>query len=255
MPEHNAIDVTEIESERALEKETDQKMVFGHETSSDMGLPTGDTDALFEGDTGDLDVSLRRSLTMLLRNAYVSELENADVYRCVCDERVEIARELANLGLVLTVNERYGVAYATQANVLGRNPLITLKTNMPVSRDVSVLLVSLRVQQHAMEARGAENWFVEREDMEAMLKSGPYAKDKDGKRMSTSLTTALNSLESLGYLKAVDSRKERFRIMPILPAVFSLERTYELLEMFEEIIAHDSRAQRESADEEKTQGS
>lgn len=193
-------------------------------------------EGLFEGDTGDLPVNLRRALTMLLKQAYISELENADVYRTVADERADLSRALANLGLVLTVNERYAVAYATQANVAGRNPLITLKTNMPVSRDVSILLISLRVQQHALEARGIQHWFVEREDLEGMLKSGPYADDRDGKRVSASLTTALNSMESLGYLKAVDAKKERFRIMPILPAVFSLERTYELLEVFEGLV-------------------
>lgn len=194
-------------------------------------------DGLFEGDIGDLTIPLRRALTMLLKQAYVSELDNADVYHTVLDERQELVRMLANLGLSLNVSTRYCVAWATQANVLGRNPLITLKANMPVSRDVSVLLVSLRVQQHAMEAQGAENWFVDREELESMLRSGPYKHDRDGRRVQTSLTTALNSLESMGYLKALNESKQRYRIMPILPAVFSLERTQELLREFEGLVA------------------
>ena len=205
-------------------------------TDEEPGIAQSDADALFEGDAGDLPVAVRRTLTMLLRHPCISELENGEAYRTAVDEKPKLERALANLGLVLTVNERYGVAYATQANVPGRNPLVTLKANMPVSRDVSVLLVSLRVQQHALEARGDQHWFVDREDLEGMLKSGPYADDRDGKRVSTSLATALGSLESLGYLKPVDERKERFRIMPILPAVFSLERTYELIESFEGLV-------------------
>ena len=204
------------------------------------GTVQPDGDALFESDAGDLPVAVRRALTMLLRYPCISELENGETYRTAVDEKPTLERALANLGLVLTVNERYGVAYATQANVPGRNPLVTLKANMPVSRDVSVLLVSLRVQQHALEARGDQHWFVDREDLEGMLKSGPYADDRDGKRVSASLATALGSLESLGYLKPVDARKERFRIMPILPAVFSLERTYELIEAFEGLIPVDA---------------
>lgn len=189
-------------------------------------------DALSDDDTGDLPVPVRRALTALLKQAYVCYLEQPAEFSTITANRGELTRALANLGLSLNISDRYGCAWATQAGVAGRNPLFSLKTPMPLNRDPSILLVSLRVQQHALETRGEENWFVDREDLEGMLKAGPYAEDRDGARVARATDLAVNSLVKYGYLKAVPGAEERYRIMPVLPAVFGLDRARELLRAF-----------------------
>ncbi|MEE1044231.1 MAG: DUF4194 domain-containing protein [Olegusella sp.] len=190
-------------------------------------------DALSDDDTGDLPIPLRRALTVLLKQSYVCQLDQPSDYAAIAADRRELARALANLGLSLKVSERYGCAWATQASVTGKSPLLSLKIPLPLNRDATVLLVWLRVQQHASETGGNENWFADREEMEDILKSGPYFDDRDGARVAKATDSAIDKLCQLGYLKAVSGVRDRYRIMPILPAVFGLERAHELLAAFD----------------------
>ena len=198
----------------------------------DLPQTTTLEDALSDDDPGDLPVPIRRALTVLLKQAYVCELDQPRDYATIAANRGEISRALANLGLALKLSERYGCAWAVQAGVAGKSTLLALKTPVPLTRDPSILLISLRVQQHALETRGEENWFVDREDLEGMLKAGPYADDRDGARVSKAVRLAIERLCVYGYLKAVPGVEDRYRIMPILPAVFGLDRARELLSAF-----------------------
>lgn len=207
----------------------------GLDAAFSLGNPTQtDTpdDALSDDDAGDLPVPIRRALTVLLKQAYVCELDQPRDFATIAANRGEISRALANLGLALKLSERYGCAWAVQAGMAGKSPLLALKTPAPLTRDPSILLISLRVQQHALETRGEENWFVDREDLEGMLKAGPYADDRDGARVTKAVRLAIERLCSLGYLKPVAGVEDRYRIMPILPAVFGLDRARELLSAF-----------------------
>ena len=191
---------------------------------------------LFEGDAGDLPIAVRRALTALLSRPYVSAMSEPDIFETVMRETPDLRRELANLGLVLTVSDRYEVAFATQAPVEGASPLRVLKRSSSLPRDVTLLLISLRARQHADEARGEENWFVDREDMEDLLRSGPYAQDRDGKRVAMAVNGAIERVKELGYIRPVEKTQGRYRIMPILPATFTLERTREMLEAFRSLL-------------------
>ena len=207
---------------------------------TDLPQPEGD---LFEDDAGDLPIPVRRALTALLSRPYVSAMIEPDIFETVVREAPELRRELANLGLVLTVSERYEVAFATQAPVEGTSPLRVLKRSSTLPRDVTLLLVSLRARQHADEARGEENWFVDREDMEDLLRSGPYAQDRDGKRVAMAVNGAIDRVKELGYIRPVEKAPGRFRIMPILPATFTLERTREMLEAFRDLLGEENDAE------------
>lgn len=186
------------------------------------------THALFEGDEGSLPAEARRVLTLLVRDVCVCALEAPADYETIRLYRRELTRELNNLGLTLTISSRYEVAFAQQAQGDDIGALM-LKKTQPLNRDATILLVSIRARQHNDEANGEDLWFVSREDLVELLASGPYAGDRDGARLERGLNSALKQLMEAGYLKDAPAAPGRYRVMPLLPAVFTLERASDLL--------------------------
>ena len=191
--------------------------------SAEPGTP------LFEGDQGTLPPEARRVLTLLVRDAYVCALTSPADFEAVRTYQNELARSLNDLGLTLTISTRYEVAYAQQASLEHPGPLM-LKRAQPLRRDATLLLVSIRARQHNEEANGEEDWFVSRDEMRALLESGPYAEERDGTRLEKALDSSIKQLEDAGYLRAMPSAPDTYRVMPILPAVFTLERARDLLD-------------------------
>ena len=186
------------------------------------------THELFEGDQGNLPAEARRALTLLIRDPYVCALEDPDDFEAVLTHQAALIRELNNLGLELLVSRRYEVAYARQVSTEAGGPLM-IKRAAPLLRDATILLVSIRARQHNDEANGEDVWFVSKEDLQELLSSGPYSGELDGSRVEKALKSAIKQLEEAGYIKETTA-KERYRVMPILPATFTLERARELLE-------------------------
>lgn len=185
-------------------------------------------DRLFAGDEGTLPAEARRVLTLLVRDAYVAAITSPTDYECICTYQKELRRALNDLGLDLTISSRYEVAYASQATLDRSGPLM-LKKPQPLRRDATLLLISLRARQHNEEASGTDDWFATREEMRSLLESGPYATELDGTRLEKGLEAAIKQLEEAGYIKAMPQATDTWRVMPILPAVFTLERARELL--------------------------
>ena len=79
--------------------------------------------------------------------------------------------------------------------------------------------------------------------MEDLLRSGPYAQDRDGKRVAMAVNGAIDRVKELGYIRPVEKAPGRFRIMPILPATFTLERTREMLEAFRDLLGEENDAE------------
>ena len=124
-------------------------------STQDWALPEETSDperdesshALFEGDEGTLPAEARRVLTLLVRDVCVCALEAPQDYETIRLYRRELARELNNLGLTLTVSSRYEVAFAQQVQADDSGALM-LKRAQPLSRDATILLVSIRARQH-----------------------------------------------------------------------------------------------------------
>ncbi len=191
---------------------------------------------LFEDDAGDLSMPARRALTGLLSKPTVSNLFEPELYHLVLTNEALVRRDLNNLGLTLHVSERYGVAWASQAAMEGKSPLYTLKRSMMLRRDQTVVLVRLRVRQHAAETRGEEHWFFERDEIVEEVADVLYPDGKDRSRASAAVSRALADLEGMGYIKSVRSREGYYQILPVLPASLSLERTGQLVDQMEELV-------------------
>ena len=186
-------------------------------------------DPLFAGDEGTLPAEARRVLTLLVRDAYVAAITSPQDFEHICTYQAELRRALNDLGLELTISNRYEVAYAAQA-ALDRSGPLMLKKPQPLRRDATLLLISLRARQHNEEASGTDDWFCTREEMRSLLVSGPYASELDGSRLEKALDAAIRQLEEAGYIREGPQAADTWRVMPILPATFTLERACELVE-------------------------
>lgn len=210
---HNDIDDLTLEEQLADASEAQEVAEYGK---------------LFEADTGDLDVPARRALTGLLAKPSVSAQGEPELYRLVLKHEDELRRNLNNLGLALTVSQRYGVAWASQAPVEGASPLYVLKRQMRLRRDQTVLLVILRVRQHAAETRGEQDWFCDVDELIDEVVGALYAETKDRARAAEGVGRAIDELVGMGYLARVSGAEGRLRIMPVLPASIPLERAVEM---------------------------
>ena len=208
---------------------TDEPSIEDGETISEFG-------ELFEDDMGDLSMAARRALTGLLSKPSVSNLFEPELYHLVLTNETLIRRDLNNLGLALHVSERYGVAWASQAAVEGKSPLYVLKRSMMLRRDQTVVLVRLRVRQHAAETRGEEHWFFERDEIIEEVADVLYPDSKNRAKASAAVSHALADLEGMGYIRSVRNREGYYQILPVLPASLSLEQTSQLVAQMEELI-------------------
>lgn len=197
---------------------------------------------LFEDDAGDMPLAARRALTGLLSKPSVSSLFEPELYRLVLAHEAQVRRDLNNLGLTLTVSERYGVAWASQAAVEGASPLYTLKRSMRLRRDQTVVLVRLRVRQHAAETRGEEHWFFSSDELVEEVADILYPDSKDRARASGAVARALADLEGMGYVRSVRGSEDSYQILPVLPASLSLERTKELVLQMQKLVAEGNKA-------------
>lgn len=55
----------------------------------------------------------------------------------------------------------------------------------------------------------------------------------DTTKLAGAINTAIGSMKSKRYLEKVDGEENRYRIMPIVESVFSLEKAMALLEEYE----------------------
>ena len=198
--------------------------------------------ACFDGDQGDLPPAARYACTELLKKYSISEAVDGALYQTTLDNLEGVERCLNNLYLRLKVSKRYKVVYATSVSddeLISGAQRMTVKRNVALKRDETVLLIRLRVLQHKLEAEDPDLWFVERRDMEEHLESTCYRDDLDEERVASRISNAIKTLCTLGYLKLVNAEEQRYRIMPQLPATLDLERALALADQLRAGLAQD----------------
>ena len=158
------------------------------------------------------------------------------------DNLDDVERCMNNLYLRVKVSKRYRVAYAVSVpedELVSGVQRYSVKRNAPLKRDESILLVRLRVLQHKLEAEDPDNWFVERRDMEEHLMATCYRDDLDQERVALRISNAIKTLAAYGYIKLVNEDEQRYRIMPVLPAILDLQTALALTEQVKDKITPD----------------
>ena len=195
-------------------------------------------DGLFDGDQGDLPAEARYALTRLVRDRYVADEAGGkyrlSTYSLILNYREDIQRNLNNLCLTLNLNEKYRVAWASTAPFDGNMPGVVLKRGLVQKRDVTLLLITLRIAAQNAELEGRTRWYIDREDIDtSFMTLSPYANEGNAALVRQRVNAAISDLERS------ETSGERYRILPIVPAIITLERAQELIAQLTELMPDD----------------
>ena len=214
---------------------------FASDDDIDYGLyEEPDSEGLFDGDRGDLPPDARYALTRLVRDRYVSDelisKRRISTYALVLQYKEDIQRNLNNLCLTLNVNEKYRVAWASTAPFDGPMPGVVLKRANVQRRDVTLLLITLRIAAQNAELEGREKWYIDRTDIyDSFTTISPYADSGDAAAVQKNIDIAISEACTCGYLERSTAAEGRFRILPIVCAMLTLERAHELIAQLSEM--------------------
>ncbi len=196
---------------------------------------------LFDGDMGTLPEGARRALVRLIKEPYISAEKNAADWRWVVECRPSIQSALNDLFLGLVIDEHNELAYAAAPDGAA-DDFPRLKQERKLTDLQSLLVVFLRQQYANQTSSGSGKAWVDAEDIHAHLErlnSGRL----DTTRLARAIDTAIDSMKGKHYIEKVDSEERRYRIMPIVESVFSLEKVMALLDEYERDTAAHSLAQ------------
>ena len=201
-------------------------------------------DGLFDGDQGDLPAEARYALTRLVRDRYVADEAGGkyrlSTYSLILNYREDIQRNLNNLCLTLNLNEKYRVAWASTAPFDGNMPGVVLKRGLVQKRDVTLLLITLRIAAQNAELEGRTRWYIDREDIDtSFMTLSPYANEGNAALVRQRVNAAISEACTCGYLERSETSGERYRILPIVPAIITLERAQELIAQLTELMPDD----------------
>jgi len=249
MDEFEAIEVMpgqEVSPDGISELPDDVDVPKGAEAQEDDGLAyefydEPDRVGLFDGDRGDLEPEARYALTRLVHDRYVSDevggKRRVSTYQLVLKHREDIQRNLNNLCLTLNLNEKYRVAWASTAPFDGTMPGVVLKRANVQKRDVTLLLITLRIAAQNAELEGHERWYIDLADIyESFTTISPYADEGDAAAVRRNIDIAITEACTCGYLERASVAEGRFRIMPIVAAMLTLERAQELVAQLSELV-------------------
>lgn len=199
-----------------------------------------DHEGLFDGDLGDLPAEARYALTKLVRERYVSDEQGGryrkSTYALVLQYRDDIQRNLNNLCLTLNINEKYRVAWASTAPFDGANPGVVIKYSPAQKRDVTLLLITLRIAAQNAELEGRERWYIDRADIDdTFVTLSPYANAGDAALVRNRINAAIAEACTCGYLEPSKNAQNRYRILPVVAAMLTLERAQELVAQLVEL--------------------
>jgi Domain of unknown function (DUF4194) len=183
---------------------------------------------LFDGDRGQLNLEQRRTLVTLVKYPYLSAAQQPAEWATLMESEALIRSSLNDLFLDLEVSRTYEVAFKRQAKSAAGRPYPTLLHDMSYSREETILLVFLRGRFRSLRAEGDEVVHVDREDMEASVRSfrPAHATDRSGDARKTE-----NAIEHLVKARILQKMSDdRFRISPVIEVLLPVERLAELLE-------------------------
>lgn len=186
---------------------------------------------LFDGDTGTLPDQARRVAVKLFRDPYISAEKNPDEWLWLKEHREAIKSSLNDLFLDLYLDERNEVAYA-MAPEGAPDDLPRLKKEHRLNDIQSLLIVFLRQQYASQTASGSERVWVDAEDIHAYLER-LNAGRLDTTKQAAKTDSAIEFMKSRRYLEKVAGQEARYRIMPIVESVFSLDKALTLLDEYE----------------------
>jgi hypothetical protein len=176
----------------------------------------------FEGDRSELTLAQRKALVTVLKHTYVSMESHPQVYATILESEDVIASRLNDLFLDLHLDRNYKIAFKRKAVPPNPDrPFPTLVYDTPYNREETILMVFLRERFRSERSAGADDVFIDVEDMlERVVNFRPeHATDVSGDERK--VRNAIEALRKAGVLVKTGD-ENRMRISPVIEVVLPL---------------------------------
>ncbi|TDE36514.1 DUF4194 domain-containing protein [Actinomadura sp. 6K520] len=180
---------------------------------------------LFAGDTGTLDVDVRRVLVRLLQRRFLLAEKHPAQWRTLLENQQIIESRLHDLFVRLVVDHDRGIAYKQQVRSAELEVPILLRDD-PYNRAETLVLVHLRTVFQRERGAGESSARVDIEELEQTVLTYFDPDDHNLARSQREIQNAVQRLVSEGLL--AEESAGRYRITPLVEVVLSIERLTEL---------------------------
>ncbi|TDB97142.1 DUF4194 domain-containing protein [Actinomadura sp. 7K534] len=184
-----------------------------------------DPSELFAGDTGTLDVDVRRVLVRLLQRRFLLAEKHPAQWRTLLENQQIIESRLHDLFVRLVVDHDRGIAYKQQVRSAELEVPILLRDD-PYNRAETLVLVHLRTVFQRERGAGETSARVDIEELEQTVLTYFDPDDHNLARGQREIQNAVQRLVTEGLL--TEESAGRYRITPLVEVVLSIERLTEL---------------------------
>ena len=193
-----------------------------------------DSAELFPGDQETLPEPVRRVLVSLLRNSYISHERNSEGWSHLVEYQQSVKSALNNLFLELHIDERNEIAYCVPVENAGAE-FPKLKREHELTETQSLLIIFLRQQYLSQASAGAENVWIDGDEMREHLKRLYSEGIVNHARAKSTINSAIEYLNKQRYIEKVSgsASEDRYRILPIIETAFPLEKIRTIREAYE----------------------
>ena len=179
----------------------------------------------FAGDTGTLDVDVRKVLVRLLQRRFVLADKDPAQWRTLLENQQIIESRLHDLFVRLVVDHDRGIAYKQQVRSAESDVPILLKDD-PYNRAETLVLVHLRTVFQRERGTGETSARVDIEELEQTVLTYFDPDDHNLARGQREIRSAVERLAKEGLL--AEESAGRYRITPLVEVVLSTEKLTEL---------------------------
>jgi Domain of unknown function (DUF4194) len=148
-------------------------------------------------------------------------IEDGDTWKTLVKEQEEIAEYFWQIGLELMLDEGEGFAFLRQIEPVGEERVPRLVRRQKLTYDATLLLVCLRDELNRFDIQTADQTRLIRSKRELHELVGGFLRESNNEvRDAKALDAAIESLRSLGFLKALAGDADRFEVRRIIKARF-----------------------------------
>jgi hypothetical protein len=191
------------------------------------------TQALYQGDTGELSLDARRVLVQLLAGPSLDAQRHARLWPVLIRDEVAIRSRLSELFLQLVIDRDLHVAFTRRADTGDLEvPLLLRRANLTFLD--SILLLHLRQRLTQAEAQG-ERAVVSTDEIDEFLGVYERAGNTDRALFGKRIHASIEKIKKHSILRKIRSSENRFEISPTMKLLFSAEEIQALTRIYQDM--------------------
>ncbi|QNG18991.1 DUF4194 domain-containing protein [Rhodococcus triatomae] len=204
-------------------------------TSIDIAPDDTDDRGLYPDDRSELDLPTRRALVQLLKGPLITSARHPEIWRTVVREERLLRSRLADLFLVLVIDDENELALTRPADTGELNTPAVLRTERLTFMD-TVMLLALR--QRLLQAQPGERVIVDRDEIAEQLEVYRGSDNTDPSGYARRVNASWSKLDKYSILSKT-STEDRREISPVLRQLFDADQITLVSKEFRRILEGD----------------